>query len=480
MRLLTAILLAFTLYSAPINAQQRPNGNVWTLQQCVQYAIDHNIQIRQDSLNARLARYTLRQSELSQIPSLNASGSYGRSFGRSINPTTNQFVESAYDFLGPSANSNVLLFGWMQVRNTIARNKYSLEAALADLDKRRDDIALNVANGFLAAIRAQEQVNVSQNQVGVSKAQLDQTRSFADAGRLPELNVAQQESQLATDSANLINAIADHNSALLSLKALLNLDMAEPMTLVVPAVTADEQLQVSVTQPEEIYQAARTHFGVIKGSKLRVQAAEKGLLAAKSGLYPQLSLSYQVGTNFASNYQHVSGYRDTIVQTNSFLPFNGDNYFIYQYAQVPSIVNTPFGTQLKNNVRQSVVLNLNIPVFNGWQSQYAVRQAQINRQQAEKALEAVEVSLEQDVYKAHNSALSAIHRYNAAKRADEAAKRALDFAKKRFDLGLTSTVDLLMTQNSAFVAASNRVSAKYQLIFMLKVIDYYLGKDLKL
>ena len=203
MRLFTAILLITLLPLTYATAQSRSVDNVWTLQRCVQYAIEHNITIRQDSLNARLARYTLKQSQLSQLPSLNASASYGRSFGRSINPTTNQFVESTYDFLGPSANSNVLLFGWMQVRNTIERNRYSLQAALADLDQRRNDIALNVANGYLAALLAAEQINVSRNQVNLSKAQLDQTRAFAEAGRLPELNVAQLESQLARTSSTL-------------------------------------------------------------------------------------------------------------------------------------------------------------------------------------------------------------------------------------------------------------------------------------
>ena len=481
MRLLTAVLLALSLFISPVIAQQRTPGNVWTLQHCVQYAIAHNITIRQDSLNARLARYTLRQSELSQIPSLNATGSFGRSYGRSINPTTNQFVDATYDFLGPSASSNVLLFGWLQTRNTIARNKYSLEAALADLDQRRDDIALNVANGYLAALLAQEQINVTRNQVDVSMALLNQTRAFADAGRLPELNVAQQESQLATDSANLINAIASYNSSILDLKTLLNIDFGENMVLEAPVITADDQLQISVSQPEEIFLTARSHFGTIKGNQLRVAAAAKGVAVAKGALYPQLSLSYQIGTNYASNFQRVASYGDTLVApTSNFWMFNNDRVPVFQYYQLPNIENTPFGDQLKNNVRQSVVLNLNVPIFNSWQSQYAIRQAKINLASAELTEYNAELTLKQSVYKAHNDAVNAVHRYNAAKRAGDAARRALDFAKKRYDLGLTSTVDLLVTKNSDFAAASNLVGAKYQLLFRLKVIEYYQGKELKL
>jgi len=483
MRLFFAIIIIYSLSAIHANAQQGINlDNVWSLERCVQYAINHNISIKQDSLTARLARYTLKQSEWSQLPVLSANGSYGSSLGRSINPTTNQFVDGDYNFLSASGNGNLLLFGWLTVRNTIAKNRYMLQASMADLDQVKDDVSLNVANDFLAALLAQEQINVSRNQVDVSKAQLDQTRIFAEAGRLPELNVAQLESQLATDSANLINAIANYTSALLDLKSLLNLDFNEPFSIKVPDVEVGEQLMVSSMQPEDIYQKARLHFGSIKGSELRVSAAEKNVNAAKGNLYPQLSLAYQVGTNFASNYQQVSGYSDTMSGLTPYYSLNNNvrSYNIYETGALPVLTTTPFGSQLSNNFRQSVFLSLNIPILNGWMSQYSVRQAKINLAQQQLSEYNAELTLKQNVFKAHNNALNSIQKYNAAKRAADAAQRALDFAKKRYDLGLTSTVDLLVTQNTAFAASSNLVGAKYDLIFKLKVIDYYLGKELKL
>jgi outer membrane protein len=479
MRLFRAFLIISLLVQTGSFAQQQGMDNMWPLQRCVQYAISHNITIRQDSLNARLARHTLTQSQLSQLPSANINGSLGRNFGRSINPITNQFVEASYDYLGPSASSNVLLFGWSQVRNTIARNRYSLEASLADLGQRKDDISLNVANSYLVALLAQEQINISTNQVKLSKAQLDQTRAFADAGRVPELNVAQLESQLASDSSNLINAISNYNSAVLDLKTLLNLDFSEPFSIQAPEVSPGDQLTVSQTPPEEVYEAARSHFGSIKGSMLRVAAAEKGVRAAKGGLYPQLNMSYQVSTNYASNYLDYQQTTDVIGLSPIGIT-GGDSQIVYapRYKTLTPMV--PLNTQLKNNIRQAVVLSLNVPLFNSWQSQYAVRQAKINLAQMELNQYSAELTLKQNVYKAHNSALNSIQKYNAALRADAAAQRALDFARQRYELGLTSTVDLLVTQNTEFAAAANLISAKYDLIFKLKVIDYYLGKELKL
>jgi len=481
MRSFIAVFIVSIFLNANAIAQTGVNAdNVWSLQRCIRYAIDHNLSIRQDSLNARLARYTLNQSKLSQLPTLSASGSFGRSFGRSINPATNQFVDASYNSFVPTVNGNLLLFGWLQVRNSIERNKYSLEASLADLDQLKDDISVNVVNGFLAAVLAQEQVNVSRNQVSLSQAQLDQTRAFADAGRLPELNVAQLESQVATDSSNLINSIANYNSSLLDLKTLLNLDLSTPFALQVPDVEVTDQLTVSSVQPEEVYQKARTHFGSIKAGQLRVSAAEKGLAASKGTLYPQLSLGYQVGSNWASNYQNVTyvpsgpqqvGYTDSI---------GGRIYPVYGQSVQTVTSPNPFNSQIKDNIREGVFLNLSVPIFNGWQSQYAVRQSKITLAQSELNEYNAELTLKQNVYKAHNNAVNSIQKYYAAKRAADAAKRALDFARKRYDLGLTSTVDLLVTQNSEFAAAANLVGAKYDLIFKLKLIDYYLGKELKL
>jgi outer membrane protein len=451
----------------------------WSLERCVAYAIDHNISIKQNELNKELSRYTLKQSQYSQLPTFSANSSYGRSFGRSINPATNQFVDAGYNFLNASGNANLLVFGWMQVRNTIERNKFALQAAIADLDQLRDNVSLNVANGFLAALLAKEQVTVSSNQVAVSKAQLTQTRAFAEAGRLPELNVAQLESQLASDSANLISSIANYNAALLDLKTLLNLDFSVPFNIQVPDVEVSDILSLSAQQPEGIYQSARQHLGSIRSSQLRVKAAEKGLAASKGNLYPQLSGGYQLGTTFASNYKsyqmtnRVLAYSPLIVDTAS-----QSTIYTPNYETLTSDV--PFGTQLANNYRQSVFVNLSIPILNSWQAQYGVRQARINLATEQLNEYNAELTLKQSVYKAHNNAVNAVQKYNAAKRAHEAAKRALDFATKRYDLGLTSTVDLLVTQNSALAAASNLVSAKYDLIFKLKVVDYYLGKPLKL
>lgn len=474
-------LLSFLLCYSSVSAQ---NAGGWTLQESVQYALDHNITIQQNELNRRLEKLTLQQNRLSQLPSINLSTGYGRSFGRSIDPTSNQFVEgNSYDFMSISGNADVLLFGWFQRRNRIAQSKYNLEAANSELEQLKNDVSLNVATGFLRMLLAKEQVKINEQQVAVSKEQLGQTQKFADVGRVPELNVAQLESQLATDSANLITAITEYNAAILDMKALLNLDFAEEYKPVVPDADVEADLGNAFLEPEDVYAKAAKNLPVVYSSEMRYNAAKKGYAAAKGGLFPQLALNVQAGTNYSTLNRdfNVTGVDVSPVQgTYAFDSVNNNTYQVFQASPTYTTNTRPLGQQLDNNFRQTISLGLNIPLFNGWQQQTAVRQAKINMLTQQLNVTQAELTLRQDVYKAHNDLRNSLQKFYAARRAADAAKRAYEYAKKRNELGLTNTVEYLVIQNNWYRAESQLASAKYDLIFKVKVIDYYLGKELKL
>jgi len=191
-----------------------------------------------------------------------------------------------------------------------------------------------------------------------------------------------------------------------------------------------------------------------------------------------LSIGAQLGTNWSSNYKLPKTVVQGVEQNTGFYTHNNDS--VYVYSPLRTYYTPSLNDQLSNNNRQMVGATLTVPLFNGWQTQYGVKQANINLKNQELALYQAELNLKQNVYKAHNDAMNAIQKYYATLRASEAAARALDFAKKRYELGLSSTVDYLITQNQNFSATFNLLSAKYDLIFKLKVIDYYMGKALKL
>ena len=475
-------LLACFIWPCNNYAQSKePVPSNWSLQAAIQYALKHNISIQQNEVNQRLALLTLRQSQYAQIPSLNVSPTYGISKGRSIDPTTNQFVEGSYKFVSAGASSNVLVFGWFQQRNTITRNKLSYEAAKEDLNQLKNDVALNVATGFLRVLMAKEQIKVNEKQVALSLAQLQQTQKFAEVGRVPELNVAQLEAQLASDSSALISALSDYTASILDIKALLNLDFDIAFQASIPEIAMEDRLSIQSLNPAYIFQEAIKNIPSVKSSELKLKAAKYSWNAARGGLLPQLSLSGQLGSNWTSTYRQFDGFSiNGTSPTGTFVNVGGNQYDVLQPNVIPRYTSPKMFTQLENNFRQTISATLNIPLFNGWQAQFQVRQAKLNIISQELIQFQTELKLKQDVYKAHNDATNAIQKYYSAKRSQDAAQRAFDFAQKRYELGLTNTIEYLSTQNNLYKAEASMLNSKYDLIFKLKVIDYYLGKELSL
>lgn len=268
---------------------------------------------------------------------------------------------------------------------------------------------------------------------------------------------------------------------MLDMKAIMNFDIATPFNVVVPNIDDMPLADITAQNPEDVYNAAVNHFGSIKGGQLKLDAAHKTLNANKGALYPQLSLSAQLGTNYASTLKEITG--ATVIGANP----NGDKVNIdntYYDVLTPAYRyesrTTPFWDQFSNNFRQTYALNLSVPLFNGWNTRTAIGRAKIDLLSKEYSLEQSRLKLKQDVYKAFYDAKVAVQKYYASKKADEASARAYNYAQQRYELGLMNAVELLTTQNTALKAKSEANSAKYDMVFKLKVIDYYLGKEIKL
>lgn len=464
-----------------ISGTVRAQDSLWSLQRTIKYAIDNNLDIKQSVLNERLAGLQLLQSQLSQLPNASISGDIGRSYGRSIDPTTNQFINQGYTFSGLNGNVDVLLFGWFQKRNTISQNKFLSKAAIADVDQLKDDISLNVATAFLRILMAKEQIKVQENQLKFSLKQEEQTEYFVKAGRSPELDLAQMQAQVATDSSAYFSAIASYQQSLLDMKAIMNFEISAPYTAVAPNVNNIPLTELGTLDPEQVYVQAQNHFGSIRSSQLRIDAAQKGLSVYRGALYPQLSLAGQFGTNYSSTLKEITDAQLVRFSPNGqIVDVNGTAFNVQEPVYNLTTKTTPFGDQFSNNFRQTVALSLTVPLFNGWTSRTNVGRAKVDVQSKELTMQATKLKLKQDVYKAYYDAKVAVQKYYAATRAEEASGRAYDYAQKRYELGLMNALELLTTQNNSLKATSDALSAKYDLLFKLKVIDYYLGKEIKL
>ena len=452
----------------------------WDLRRSVEYALKNNISVKQQDIQARLAELTYTQSKFSRYPSANFGTSLGVNTGRSIDRTTNQFTTESIFFTGMNFQTSVDLFNFFSRQNTIASNKYELEASNAAVDKVRNDIALNVAAAYLQALLTIEQVNISEVQVKQTAAQLSNTRKLVDAGSIPELNAAELEAQLARDSSTLITAQASVTNAILQMKALLSIDPGTTFDIETPAVDQIPVEPIAELQPESVYQLAVKNLPQQKVNNLRLQSAQKAVAAARGAMYPTVSLN----ANLQTNYSNLKNIPDFIGSSATLQPI-GVTKSTLDTVFAPSVnpsryYASPFNTQFSDNLYNGVGVNISVPLFNGLVARTAWKRAKLNVSNFELQRDLDNLTLKQNIYTAYTDAITALQKFNASQKSVETAQKASDYAQKRYDIGLLNTIDLITNQNNLFRAKIELVSAQFDYVFKLKVLEFYKGQGIKL
>ncbi len=453
----------------------------WDLKKCVEYAIVHNISVKQADVQARFDQLTFQQTVLSQYPRISSQHSTGYQFGRSIDPTSNQFTTNQILFANHGLDASVDLFNWFSKKNTVQANQYLYQAGQAKLEKAKNDIALNVANAYLAALLNKEQIHISQVQMQQSAEQLIIIKKQVNAGTLPELNQAEAEAQYTTDSANLITAQTTYTLSLLQLKALLNVDADQPFDIEVPPVESIPIEPLSNLDPATVFQSAMNNLPQQKINILNLKAAEKNLQASKASMYPSLSLFGGLSTRYSNAQKRIPNQYRSINMPIGSVEINGNTYPVTApLTQATGYDKNTYFKQINNNFSQSLGLSLNIPIFNGNAARIAWKKSKLNVENQQLLKEQDSRTLKQDIYTAYINAVAAMEKYNASNIAVASAEKAYNFGKRRFEAGLLKPIELMINQNNLFRAKINKVLTQYDYIFKMKLLEFYKGHGLKL
>ncbi len=423
----------------------------WDLRKCVDYAMKNNISVKQADVQARITALQYKQAQLYQYPTASFSTSAGPQFGRSIDPTTNVYTNTELLSQNYGLQGGVQIFNWGRVKNNVAAQEFNAKAALADIQKAANDVALNVATYYLQILAASEQVNIVSVQIKQTQSQLNVTRKKVEAGALPELNALELEATLATDSSNYIAAQSTYQQNILQLKALLNLDAALPFDVEIPAADKIPLEPLAELQPETVYQLAIGNQPNILSNQLKIKGAEKSILVAKASLYPSITGSYSLGSTYNNKAVNL---------------LNGNKI---QYFD-----------QINQNFRQSLGLGISIPIFNSGTNKINYEQSKLSLLSYKVTEDQIEQKLKQDIYTAYSNVINAIQKFNAGIRQVESNQKALDFATKRYEVGLLSTIDLITIQNNLSTAQFQQISNQYDYIFKMKLLEFYKGQGLKL
>lgn len=412
----------------------------WTLQQCIDYAMEHNVGILQSRLQQQNADYQLKMSQNAWLPSVNASASEGLGFGQSPS-YTGVYVSDNSSSASVGVSVSMPLFQGLNLYNTNKANELNLLASTQDLEAAKRDLRLAIMAYYMEVVYCKELLGVAEKQLELSESQHQRTQELFEVGRLPESNVYESAAQVATDRASLTEAQNNLMLRLLDITQALELDDVEGFDVVDPEVfmTDDEMPLVS---PQATIQHALNHQPEMQAAQLRLQKAHYDLKAAKSAWYPSLSF--------------YGGYSNGIY-----------HYFTDGYA------NTPIQQQLQTNGRTQLGLSLNIPIFNGMQTKYRVKMTELGIENQLVNIENTSKKLKKEIQQAYYSAVAAKQKYVAADNSLKSSQLAYDYAQAGFEAGKTTLMELNESKNRLYKAESSLLQAKYEYLYRCKVMAFY-------
>ena len=428
------IISALLVMAFTVRAQQP-----WTLQQCIDYAMEHNVNILQSQLQQQNADYQLKMSQNAWLPSVSASASEGFGFGQSPS-YTGVYVSDNSSSASVGLSVSVPLFQGLNLYNTNKANQLNLQATTQDLEAAKRELRLAIMAYYMEVIYCKELKGVAEKQLELSQSQHQRTQELFEVGRLPESNVYESAAQVASDKASLTEAQNNLMLRLLDLAQALEIDNTEDFDVVAPESFISDELPL--TSPQNTIQHALNHQPEMLAAQLRLQQAHYDLKAAKSAWYP--SLSFYGG--YSNGYYHY---------------FTNDN------------ANIPFSQQLKTNGRTQLGLSLNIPIFNSMQTKYRVKMTELGIENQQLNIENTSKQLKKEIQQAYYNAVAAKEKYVAAENSLKSSQLAYEYAQAGFETGKTTLMELNESKNRLYKAESSLLQAKFEYLYRCKVMAFY-------
>ncbi|CAM2807701.1 TolC family protein [Flavobacterium frigoris] len=442
-------LILLLLYSLTSNAQTKK----WTLKECVNYALEHNISIKQTELDIKTSTIDKRGAIGSFLPSLNANASHSWNIGLNQDITTGLLQNQTTQFTSAGANVGIDIYKGLQNQNSLRRANLSIVGAKYQLVKMQEDIALNVANAFLQVLFNKENLKVQVDQRSINEKQLVRSQELVNAGTIPKGDLLDVKATLASDNQKVITAENSLLISKLSLAQLLQLDSFQDFD-VVDDTEAKDVNSILLQTPTAIYDKAKEQRTELKIAQTNLEIAEKSVAIAKGGLLPTLIGFYNFNTRIS--------YADVALRDNTGKVIG---------TQAPP----PFFTQFGDNKGQSFGAQLSIPVFNGFSARNNVERSKVNLEKSKIAVEQQSLDLQRNVYTAFTDAKGALNAHESSIVALESRQEAYYYAKEKFDVGLMNSFDLNQSQTLLSNAQSDVLRTKYDYIFKIKILEFYFG-----
>lgn len=462
----------FLILSGTISGQEE-----WPLEMCINYALENNLTIKQAELSVDFATLDQSQAKHSRYPNLNASASVNSNFGRSIDPSLDAFVTSNFISNGVSISSGVTLFNGFRIANSIKKSNIDKRSSELDLDQTKRDISLGVANNYLNALFADENLAIAISQLETSKEQLSQIERLISAGVRPSNEALDILAQIANNEQMVISAENSKVNALLGLKQLLRLDPDVVMILQAPSNVIVET-DPDLLKFNEVYNAALQSQPNVKAGDLRVESALISKKISKAGLMPSVSAFGSISSNYSNQGRTIDGFTTSLIDQP--IVINNIPTVIQLEQQQPTFVDNPYFDQLNENLSYGVGVSASFPIYNNNVNKLNIERSSLNIINAETQSEQIRQNLKTTVQQALTDAKASKRKLNASIKSVEAQRASFNNAEKKFNAGTINSFEYTTQKNALAQAEVNAILSKYEYLFASKIIDFYMGKTIKI
>lgn len=448
-----------------------------SLQAAIQMGIANNIDVSQSDLQMQKASINWKQSKASMLPNLNANANQGINQGRTNDPITNAFINQNINYSSYGASASVTLFNGFTIQNSIKANTLGYEASRMELQQAKDNLTINIILAYLNVLSTEDILENSRNQQMVTREQVDRLNILNQSGAIPPSQYYDLKGQYANDEI----AVADNQAALetakLNLVQLLNIPYNKNVD--VERLPVDAFNINYVAAPDKIYDTALQQFAQIKAVRFRTESAQKNVRAIQGQLYPTLSLSGNIGTNYSSALtQSFFVSSSDVPSATAYVVVNGSQIPVITKQNQYSTQKVTFNNQLNNNLATTVNLGLSIPIFNHSQVKSRVKLAKADLKNSELVEQNTKTILQQSIERAYVNLINTSDKYKILLGQVQSFTESFRSAEIRFNAGAITSVDYLIAKNNLDKTKTNLIISKYDFVLRAKILDYYQGKAL--
>ena len=437
-KMITSVAILLAALSAA-----RAQEHAYTLDECIDYAISHNINVQERALAISQQEIALNTSKNAWLPDLNLDMSQMFGFNNPGAASGNGSVSLAEDGSATtgSVRASMPLFDGFRIKNQIQADRFSLMSATANLEAAKKDISIQVAAYYLQCLYYKGMADVSRKQVETSREMVRRATILVEEGKRPRSEQADAEAQLALDEHTLTNDEGQYTLSLLTLAHALNMPDIEGFRIVEDEQALGLSSDATLQMPQTIYESTVDSWPTIMSAQAGIRQSESLLKVRKADYYPQLNLTGSIGTAY---------------------------YNLFHQGGLGS-----FGHQLHSNLGEVIGLSLSYPIFNRFQTRNSVKHASNEILHQRLALEDAKLKLREDIQNAYYNATVAQKKRQSSVKACEASRISVEYEEIRYEEGRASIFDLLQARQKFHKAQQDAVQAKYESLIRQKILKFY-------